>query len=325
MPFHQHQKDSTLRIYITAAFQLLVFLTCPKKKYQVPLPDNVKTCLGILSNFLRSNKSQDEKLLAVHDVFMGPWKRKWPSTSDNQLPYPTIRALALMTMKLGGGFLEPKDVTLIIARFIYVLCLAYKIHRISNEDFNGFDKQACEQVQPWFTEKVDSPFNSLLSLQHRASSLTYKTMSLPRIWWTDCINWTSMLYKGNPLHIDQDRGMFMKLQDMVIKQWEEKVLCGLDVHVAYDFMILLAMMLGILFWWTHKTLFSSRTDFLGPFQSIQKFKHNSLKSKEKLVTTSGTGTLCTSGFMNMPTSKPFSLPMLKCLEDPLDALWSLLP
>jgi hypothetical protein len=236
MPFHQHQQDQTLKTYTTAPFRLLAFLTRPKTNYQIPLPEDITKRLDILSKSL-SSKSQDEGLLALHNVWMGLWKRKWPPTPDNKLPCPTIRALALMTMKQGGGFMDPKDVTCIIARFEYCIHLAMlvEIKRISTEQFDGCDELACDQVQPWFIEKVDSPFNSLRSLQHRASSLAFKTMSLPRIWWTDRVHWTSMLYKGHPLHIDQVRNIFVKLQDMVIKQWEEKVLCGLDVQVKYNF------------------------------------------------------------------------------------------
>jgi hypothetical protein len=235
VPFHKHQQDQTLKTYALSPFQLLVFLIQPKTKYQVSLPDDLQRSLKILSNSL-TIKNRDEKFKALHAVFMGLWKRKWSSAVDNPIPCPTIRALALMTMKFGGGWLEPKDVTLIIARLVYIIHLAmlYEIKTISAADFDGNDEEACNLVQPWFIEKVDSPFNSLRSLQHRASSLVYQTMSLPRIWWTDRVHWTSMLYKGQPLHIDQIRRLFGKLKDMVIQQWEEKVVCGLDVHVDYD-------------------------------------------------------------------------------------------
>jgi hypothetical protein len=40
-----------------------------------------------------------------------------------------------------------------------------------------------------------------------------------------------MCYKGNPIRIDQLRLVFANLEGAVIKQWEEKVLCGLKLHV----------------------------------------------------------------------------------------------
>jgi len=203
-----------------------------KASYQVPLPADVLEALEALQHVLPA-EDNDQGVEEMHSLLKALWMRRWSSTPDNPLPCPTIRSLALMSLKTDRSFTEPVHVTGIIAkleRAIRLTCL-WEIKSLSKSKYNGDDNQACDNVQHWFTEKVDTPFNHLRSLQHRASAIAYSTMSLPRIWWTDRVAWTSMLYKGSQLHLDQMKGVFQAMEDKVIAIWEDRVLLGQKVHV----------------------------------------------------------------------------------------------
>ena len=59
-------------------------------------------------------------------------------------------------------------------------------------------------------------------------------MGLPCIWWLDHKEWKELLYKGDKIHLDQLRAMFVESEQTIIKLWEEKVLKGLKMCVSYD-------------------------------------------------------------------------------------------
>ena len=75
---------------------------------------------------------------------------------------------------------------------------------------------------------------TLLREIHKATTLAKSSMSLPRIWWTDCENFQTMLYEGSSLSLEQIKNMFKQLQYQVIQHWEKKILLGLDIHIPYQ-------------------------------------------------------------------------------------------
>ncbi|KAF8442013.1 hypothetical protein L210DRAFT_3358920, partial [Boletus edulis BED1] len=136
-----------------------------------------------------------------------------------------------------GSFKEPKDVTKIIAKLEYCMRLTFlkEIRARANADRDNITEAiACDMLQPWFTEKTYSTFSRLRSLQHRASTIAYETMGLPRIWWTDTDNWTSLKYKGNSIAFPSICAMFQDMEDDLITTWENKVLRGLTLRVDYQ-------------------------------------------------------------------------------------------
>jgi hypothetical protein len=82
----------------------------------------------------------------------------------------------------------------------------------------------CDTLQDWFIENKHSTFSHLHSLQHQASSITYDTTSLPKIWWTDTVHWKSMLFKGKPIHFQDLCQIFKDMETKLIELWEQKVL-----------------------------------------------------------------------------------------------------
>lgn len=113
------------------------------------------------------------------------------------------------------------------------LTFLYQIHHLARTQYGGDLDIARKDVQRWFTEKFQSPFNTLRSLKHRAAAIVYGTPSMPRSVWTDRKNWTSLLYRGHPVHLDQIRDALSGLEDSTVTQWEDKVLLGLKIRVDY--------------------------------------------------------------------------------------------
>ena len=236
-PFHRHQQDSTLEQYMALPLSLLGMLMRPKKKYQVPLLEMVDQSLQDLERIQASDENVDieSAMLAIHRVFLSIWTTSWKPTKNNTMPCVSQRCIALRSVHADGSLGSPKGISPEISRMEYVMRLTFlhQIHALAMTKYDGNQDLARIEMQPWFTEKVDSPFNTLRSLKHRASTITYNTPSLPRSIWTDRTNWTSMLYQGNPISMDQIQQVLANLEDITCSQWENKVLCGLKLRVDY--------------------------------------------------------------------------------------------
>ena len=164
------------------------------------------------------------------------WTTFWPKMPNTtHITNPTEAAPALMTLNQDGSFKEPKDVTTIIAKLEYCMRLTFlkEIRTRADSQEGMTEALACDALQPWFTEKTYSTFARLRSLQHRASAIAYSTMGLPRIWWTDTENWTSLKYKGNPISLSDVCTMFKDMEEDLVSTWEKKVLRGLNLRADY--------------------------------------------------------------------------------------------
>ncbi|KAG6874820.1 hypothetical protein C0992_006430, partial [Termitomyces sp. T32_za158] len=91
-----------------------------------------------------------------------------------------------------------------------------------------------EALVPWVTEKYDSTFNSLRSLQHRATAIAESTMSLPRIWWLDRQRFQTMLFEGSTIAFEDIRKLFVNIEADLVHTWENDVLCGLKLYCSYS-------------------------------------------------------------------------------------------
>lgn len=202
-----------------------------KMKYVVPLHNQLSSALGLLAEALKDSDLHSIKA-QLHHVFMGLWKHKWQPTADNPIPCPTIRALALITLHSDGHFAEPYLVTGLIAKWERCIRLAF-VKEIKHMSKTIEEEVACKELQPWFTEKFLSPFNSLRSLQHRASAIAKTTMGLGRVIWVDRVNWTSLLYQGTSISLEQMIEVNRNMEDKLVELWEQKVMLGLQVQVQY--------------------------------------------------------------------------------------------
>ena len=226
-----------MKKYIVPIIALLCLLLRAQnsEEYNLPLPQSVNTHVAKLRTALVEKNNVCE---AIHGVLCGVWMMKWINmkTDLNLIPCPTERLLALSTLKEDGGHKEPVDVTTELAKLEYCIRLTclQEIKRRSLLEFGGDENASCDSLSQWFTEKNNSPFDRIRSLQHRASSIAFTTMSMPRIWWTDRIHWKELLYKGDKIRVDQLHDMFSRNERDIIDLWEKKVLKGLPIHIQYS-------------------------------------------------------------------------------------------
>jgi hypothetical protein len=214
---------------------LLAMLLRPKQNYQLShLTDQVKT---LLKRLKRALSAGDEKSTAdcAHKLLIAMWTSKWLAAIGDTLDDPTICYLALTMVEADGGIKEAKYATTTIARLEYCMRLMFLIEMVLMKNTEGEVMEfedAAKALQPWYTEKVESTFNSLRSLMHRASSIAYSTMSLPRIWWSDRTTYHSMLYKGDKIEFPSIQKAMLEMERTAVKLWEDKVMCGTALRVV---------------------------------------------------------------------------------------------
>ncbi len=109
----------------------------------------------------------------IHILFR-IWSRAWQKSDNNPLGDPTIVFLALSMLKHDGSFQTPKNTTPLVAKLKYGLRLIMLVilKRVATTESID-DMKSCERYEKWFTEKVDSTFNTICTLQHYASSLAH--------------------------------------------------------------------------------------------------------------------------------------------------------
>jgi hypothetical protein len=173
---------------------------------------------------------------SIHALLMSVWMTRWKQTDQNPIGDPTELCLALLTVRRDGSFKEAKDVTGIIAKDEYCMRASF-LKEIRDRVTKGIaadEEAACNVLEPWFTEKRNTTFSRLRSLQHRACSIAFTTRSLPHLWWTDTVDWHSMLFKGNRIDLEDVRTMFAKTEERLIEVWEKMAMKGLKIRIDYQ-------------------------------------------------------------------------------------------
>ncbi|KAI6139459.1 hypothetical protein BKA82DRAFT_4364894 [Pisolithus tinctorius] len=222
-PLHRHMLAKTMDGYVIPVAALLAFLLC-----KVPRSEELANALQTLLEGLQGRANQDVICKCIHAVLISTWTITWKRITPGTIADPTEECLALLTLQRGGTFKEPKDITNTIAKFTYCMRLTFlmEIQNCAASTDPEVQHKACDSLQPWFTEKTLSTFARLRSLQHRASAISYDTMGLPKIWWKDTENWTSMLYKGEEIQFRDLCSMFADTEARLVELWEQCILNG---------------------------------------------------------------------------------------------------
>lgn len=233
-PFKKPQQSGTLDAYCTSVTSILSMLLREKVKYQVPLPSDIVTLVEAFRRDL-STDDQASKLRSMHTLLVALWSVRWDFTSNNTMPDPTIRALALRSIR-KEGFAPPHLVTPDIAKFEYMMRLAAvrELRGLADTLYGGDQDRAYRDVHPWMQEQKYCTFDSLRNLQHQASSLAFNAPSLPDVWWTDKINWRELMHKGKKISMDNVVDIFAAMEKQTVEHFEKEVLCGLDLRITYD-------------------------------------------------------------------------------------------
>lgn len=205
-----------------------------KSNYQLPLPDRVSNALDAFRVGLHSEDHR-QTFTTTNDLFVYLWSTRYSRTENNVIPDPTERWLLLRGISRTGELDHPKGVTSPIAKTEFLMRLAFlmQMHIDAEGKHGGSVEMARKEWQKWFTEKEYSTFNTLRSLTHRASAISYSTRSLPKIWWVDRVNYQCMLFKGHRIHMDSIRQVFANLEEEMVSVWENDILCGLDIPFEY--------------------------------------------------------------------------------------------
>jgi hypothetical protein len=233
-PLKRHQRPETLKEYSQVIIKLLAFLLRDKGKYKLPLTPKLDQSLHRLQSALETKEIKGIAK-AIEDTLFRLWTRTWLGSDDNSVGDPTICWLILATLKPDGTFQGPRDITPVIAKLQYCLRLTFllAIHSlVKNLECSALE--ACDRYTKWFTEKHDSTFNSLRSLQHQATSLAMNEVGMPKIIWTDRDTYRSLKYKGHPIEFDKFTNIFETMEDDAIALWEEHVLMGSDLRINYS-------------------------------------------------------------------------------------------
>jgi len=162
---------------------------------------------------------------------------EWTPAIKSQIHDPTICYLALMSINSDGTFSDPHQITNLIASLEFVMHSCFMIEMHINTDPKNkpqdLNKQ-CDLLARWFTEKHESTFNSLRSLQHRATALAILTPSVSRLWWGDEGDYSIMFYLGNKIEFNLFPTMFEAMVKNLIELWEKRILQGIDLLTFYD-------------------------------------------------------------------------------------------
>ena len=229
----KHQRLESLRDYSVVCVQLLALLLRKKKTYRLPLPTKISASVDRLQMQLQED-DLPSIVIACNDTLYRIWSRVWEKSKENSLGDPTICLIALAMLKPDGSFAPPERVTPYIAKLEYCMRLIFliAIHLASHGDKSKLNKH-CDTYQPWFIEKVESTFNSIRSLQHRATALVMSATSMPRVVWTDRTTYRSMRYHGHTVEFNKLQHVFQNMEQDVIQLWEKEILLGLPLHISY--------------------------------------------------------------------------------------------
>lgn len=238
-PFHKHQDHvQQMKEYALPVTKLIAMLLRNNNTLMFDLPSNVQQNMEDIRHQVNSHTIV-ELSVPVFYLLQGLWTHTWPRSPLISFPDPTVVCIALMMLQSDGSFANPKNTTPVIAKVEYDMRMVF-IVEVHQRAQSGTDKEILKegmQMERWYNEKHDSTFNSIRSLQHRASSIAYAQQGLPRIWWLDRRNFRIMLYEGHEINFSHVCAMFQEIEHKAIEIWETNILCGLDLHHNYDLLV----------------------------------------------------------------------------------------
>lgn len=239
-PFQKLQEGSSRSQYEMIVVRLLSFLLRPyDDSYHLGLGEKSKSQQSIdkLKNALYTeppNALDIQK--CVQNLLMCIWGCTWKKTKENTIGDPTICWLALAMLRHDQSFQSPQNTTPYISQLKYSLRLVMLIaikHQASEKYTE--DLKAAEKYEPWFTEKHDSTFNTLCTMQKYASALARAEPGLPHVVWMDRTHFQTMRFKGNVIEFNKLTTLFSNIEDHAIYLWENDVLMNLlSLKIQYS-------------------------------------------------------------------------------------------
>lgn len=206
--------------------------------YPFEIPENLVSEIAELQAKLECESSSDQDLvLSMEQLLLHVWQHRWPQSSNTHVTTdPTMLFLAFRMLLPQGNFREARPTTPVISRITYCMRLVAVLELGLGNELKGHDvdhDKEWKRLAPFFTEKVDSTFNSLRSLQHFATAKAQAEICLPRVVWTDRRSYREMLYLGDPITFDGLQKVFGHLETQLIAIWEKDLLLNTKLTIDW--------------------------------------------------------------------------------------------
>lgn len=209
----------------------MAFLLRDRKAYNLPLSPAIESILTALRDPPRGSTA-DYFIAHIQELFFLLWSSPWKPTEANSIGDPTVCYIALSSIRADTRWAHPKDVTPTIARLTYCLRLVALRRAHGQPDV----VVGLENLSHMYTEKVDSTFNSIRSLQHLASSIAYATVSKPITHWIeDEGKYRTLIFAGEQIHMTALRNLGRSAILETFNFMFEKVFLGQSIYIPPTF------------------------------------------------------------------------------------------
>ncbi|KAF8126882.1 hypothetical protein K438DRAFT_1790273 [Mycena galopus ATCC 62051] len=227
-PLHEHQQETTLGQYILPLVHLVAALLRVTPNYKFSSSPAVDQALVLL----KAQRTED----SLHRLFCALWQAEWVRSKTKLWPDPTMSFLCFFQLKQDGGFKGPKETTRPIAQLCWAIRLSAltQIHHWVDAGVCATQCEAMDRLARFVKDKANTTFGTLMTLQHYASALAYKSMSAPQIWWLDSEHWSSLKYLGDTVSMSNLREIAGGIEKEMLEIWEKKILLGTGLYVQYD-------------------------------------------------------------------------------------------
>ncbi|TRM56006.1 hypothetical protein BD626DRAFT_576164 [Schizophyllum amplum] len=238
-PLHRLQEhDSSLAAYVRPVVNIMaILLRQATGAYPIPSSVALTAAVDALRSKLRDGARI--RLKHLHEVLYALWFTEWGRDAPAQTVVdPTLASLTLLALKPDGSFVDAQGLTGILAKLTRAIQLAalYEIHgqmSVTGKQTVGFQLKQAQHLERFVQEAQLTTFASVRSLQHYATSISYSSINVPRIWWTDTKTWHSLLYRGRKFTLDHLRRIVARIQADVISSFES-LAAGVDTDLCYD-------------------------------------------------------------------------------------------
>ncbi|TRM55522.1 hypothetical protein BD626DRAFT_577388 [Schizophyllum amplum] len=238
-PLHRHQEHETsLASYVRPVVNILaILLRRATGSYEIPSSPALTAAVDVLRD--KSAEGSRLRRKYIHEAVYALWFREWGREAAAQTVVdPTLATLTLLALRPDGSFVDASGLTGILAKLTRAIQLTavFEVHgqmSLAKNPSVGFQLQQTEHLERYVQEGQLTTFASVRSLQHYATAISYSSVNVPRIWWTDTKTWQSLLYRGRKFTLDHLRRILARVQSDVISSFEY-LTAGVDTDLCYD-------------------------------------------------------------------------------------------
>lgn len=212
--------------YATTLECFLTMLLQPQGGYATPYGPNLEQAVENLKTAVETGV---EDLIDLIDIVLtAVWQTSWRQSMDHKVPDPTERFVMLKSLRMDGSWMDPVNITPLLAKFKFLIRTAL-LRSINREDDQD---EAYILTERWCKEGVASTFDTISDLQHRASAIVATTQAPVNLIWTDN---TTLRYRGDEITLEALQKMFVQMEQDAKSLWEDDILMGSGLHVDHEY------------------------------------------------------------------------------------------